>query len=54
MKFSDFNRLKNIKEIISKNKLDISKLSPIKEKCDSNISYFDIKIALAMIEKKDL
>ncbi|MDD4151280.1 MAG: RecQ family ATP-dependent DNA helicase, partial [Candidatus Gracilibacteria bacterium] len=54
MKFSDFSKLKNIKNIITLNKLDISKLSPIKEKCDSNINYFDIKIALAMIEKKDL
>lgn len=54
MKFSDFSKLKNIKEVIISNKLDITKLAPIKEKCSPNINYFDIKIALAMIVKKDL
>jgi uncharacterized protein YpbB len=54
MKFSDFSKLKKIKEIIEKNKLDITKLSPIKELCPPDIAYFDIKISLAMIEKKDL
>jgi uncharacterized protein YpbB len=54
MKFSDFSKLKKVKEIIEKNKLDITKLSPIKELCPADINYFDIKISLAMMEKKDL
>lgn len=54
MKFSDFSKLKSIKEIIISNKLDITKLSPIKELCSPDINYFDIKISLAMTRKKDL
>ncbi|MDD5213742.1 MAG: RecQ family ATP-dependent DNA helicase [Candidatus Gracilibacteria bacterium] len=54
MKFSDFSKLKKVKEIIEKNKLDITKLSPIKELCPPDIAYFDIKISLAMMDKKDL
>lgn len=54
MKFSNFSKLKSIKEVIISNKLDITKLSPIKEKCPPDINYFDIKISLAMTRKKDL
>ena len=54
MKFSEISKLKQIKEVINLNKLDITKLLPIKEKCSPDINYFDIKISLAMIWKKDL
>lgn len=59
LKFSDLEKLKIIKKIILEEvDSDISKLKPIKEKLDTiwknNINYFDIKIAILMMEKKDL
>jgi ATP-dependent DNA helicase RecQ len=57
MKLSDLKKLKFIKEFLSKSKLDKSKLWEIKyaiNQEDKDISYVDIKLAQAMIEKKDL
>ena len=54
MKYSDFDKLKNIKSIIEKNNLELDKLAPIKELCPWNINYFDIKICLCLMEKGDL
>ncbi len=47
-------KLKKIKDILTKNNLDTTKLQPIKELCDESITYFDNKIAIALIEKSDL
>ncbi len=57
--FSSFSRLKPVKEILNKDfDWKIEALKPIKEKLEEEwnkeVSYFDIKIAIAMIEKKDL
>jgi hypothetical protein len=57
MKLSDLKKLKFIKEFLSKSKLDKGKLWEIKyaiNQEDKDISYVDIKLAQAMIEKKDL
>ncbi|MDD3794232.1 MAG: RecQ family ATP-dependent DNA helicase [Candidatus Gracilibacteria bacterium] len=59
MKFTSFSKLKNIKDIIIKDLNSVvSELKPIKTRLEElghkDISYFDIKIAIAMIEKKDL
>lgn len=58
MKYTSFSNLKKVKEVISENSLETSTLKPIKEELEKNnkndISYFDIKIAISMIEKKDL
>jgi ATP-dependent DNA helicase RecQ len=52
--FTMIEKLKKIKDIVAKNNLDTTKLQPIKELCDESITYFDIKIAIALIEKSDL
>ncbi|NCO31567.1 hypothetical protein GW891_01825 [bacterium] len=59
MKFTSFSKLKNIKDVIIKDLNSIvSELKPIKIRLEElghkDISYFDIKIAISMIEKKDL
>lgn len=54
MKYSELDKLKNIKSIIEKNNLELDKLSPIKDLCPWNINYFDIKICLCLIGKGDL
>lgn len=54
MKYSELDKLKNIKSIIISNNLEKDKLSPIKELCPPNINYFDIKICLALLLKWDL
>ncbi|MDD5769368.1 MAG: RecQ family ATP-dependent DNA helicase [Candidatus Gracilibacteria bacterium] len=54
LKFSSLEKLKKIKETIKNNSLSLEKLKPIKDFCDENISYFDIKTAICMIEKGDL
>ncbi len=57
MNFSTLENLKLIKWVIGKNKLDLTKLKPIKDETDklnSKISYFEIKICIAMINRKDL
>lgn len=59
MKLSPFSSLQKVKNIITKDFLGIvDKLKPIKDKCEETgekeISYFDIKVAIALIEKGDL
>lgn len=54
MKFSSLWKLKEIKELIQKEPELMESLSQIKSKCSAEISYFDIKIALALLEKNDL
>lgn len=54
LKYSTIDHLKEVKKAIKKNKLDPNKLKPIKELVPSDISYFDIKLAIAMINKDDL
>ncbi|MDD3145650.1 MAG: RecQ family ATP-dependent DNA helicase [Candidatus Gracilibacteria bacterium] len=59
MKFTSFSKLKNIKDVIIKDLNSVvSELKPIKTRLEEleykDISYFDIKIAISMIEKKDL
>jgi len=57
MNLSELKKLKFIKDFLEKNKLKSNKLWEIKEAIDKenkNISYVDIKLCLAMIEKKDL
>lgn len=59
MKFSSFSNLKAVKEVITdKLKWITDPLKPIKENLESewkkDISYFEIKIAIAMMDKKDI
>ncbi len=59
MKYTSFSSLKTIKDIIINDfNWNIDKLKPIKESLEKiwkdKITYFDIKIAISMIEKKDL
>ncbi|NVP17627.1 RecQ family ATP-dependent DNA helicase [Candidatus Gracilibacteria bacterium] len=59
MKYTSFSKLKIVKDVINKELNGIvSELKPIKEKIENlgnkDISYFDIKLAIAMIDKKDL
>ena len=59
MKLCDFNNLKIIKKIISENfSWTVEALRPVKdlleENWEKNISYFEIKLAVAMIWKGDL
>jgi uncharacterized protein YpbB len=54
LKFSELEKLKSIKKIVQDHDLDTTKLQPIKDLCEKNITYFDIKIALALMEKQDL
>lgn len=59
LKFSSFSKLKIVKEVIE-NDLDwaVDILKPIKEKLEekwnNDTSYFEIKIAIAMMDKKDI
>jgi RecQ family ATP-dependent DNA helicase len=59
MKYASFSNLKIVKEIIN-SEFDwmVDSLKPVKEKIEEkwnkDISYFDIKIAISMIWKKDL
>ncbi|MDD2907088.1 MAG: RecQ family ATP-dependent DNA helicase [Candidatus Gracilibacteria bacterium] len=59
MKMATFSKLKSVKDTIL-NDLNgvISELKPIKEKLEEkdlkDISYFDIKLVIAMMDKKDL
>lgn len=54
LKYSSLDKLKKVKEVIKKENLSSDKLKPIKEMLNDDINYFDIKIALSMIEKGDL
>ena len=59
MKFSTFSNLNTIKSIIIwELNWVVDPLKPIKEALENisknDISYFEIKIAIAMIEKKDI
>lgn len=54
LKYSSLEKLKKIKEVVKINNLSSEKLKPIKDMLSSDVSYFDVKIALAMIEKGDL
>ncbi len=54
IKFSNIEKLKKVKNVIKNNSLEVDKLKPIKELLESDISYFDIKLAISMIDKKDL
>jgi len=54
LKFSNIEKLKKIKDIINKNNISLEKIKPIKDLCGDDITYFDIKIALSLIEKGDL
>jgi len=54
MNFSQIDKLKRIKKIILENDLDLDKIQPIKNKLWEEYSYFDIKITISMILKKDL
>ncbi|MDP5038821.1 MAG: helix-turn-helix domain-containing protein, partial [Candidatus Gracilibacteria bacterium] len=54
MTFSQIGKLKQIKKIILENDFELDKIQPIKNKLGEEYSYFDIKIALSMIGKKDL
>jgi uncharacterized protein YpbB len=59
MKLMDLEKSKFIKELISSDlELNWEQLKPIKEKLEElwrqDINYFDIKLALSMIKKKDI
>lgn len=54
LKYSSLDKLKKVKEVIKKESVPTDKLKPIKEMLGNDINYFDIKIALAMVEKWDL
>jgi uncharacterized protein YpbB len=59
LKLSDLEKLKTVKTLVESDALiDNSALKPIKEILQDegrdDISYFDIKLALALIEKGDL
>lgn len=57
MKLSDLDKLKFVKNFLLNSKTEINKLSEIKteiEKKRNDINYVDIKLCLAMIEKKDI
>jgi uncharacterized protein YpbB len=51
LKYSSLEKLKKVREVVKKQDGNIEGLKYIKELISSDISYFDIKIALAMIEK---
>lgn len=54
LKYSSLEKLKKVKEVVKTNNLSSDKLKPIKDMLSSDVSYFDVKIGLAMIEKGDL
>ena len=59
LKFTSFSNLKQVKDVIINELSGVTNpLKPIKEKLAENdyknISYFDIKMAIAMMDKKDL
>lgn len=59
LNLADFSNLKIVSDVIKKDfNSQVWELKPIKEKLEEywrkDISYFDIKLAIAMMEKKDL
>jgi uncharacterized protein YpbB len=59
LKLTEFSYLKSVKNIVAESfSGKVEKLKPVKEVFEENgekeVSYFDIKLALAMIEKGDL
>lgn len=54
LKYSSLEKLKMIREVVKKENFHVEWLKSIKEMLSGDISYFDIKISLAMIEKWDL
>lgn len=59
LKLTEFSHLKSVKNIVAESfSGKVEKLKPVKEILEENgqkhVSYFDIKLALAMIEKGDL
>ncbi len=57
MKLSELEKLKFIKDFLMNSKIEVTKLSEIKAEVDkvrNDINYVDIKLCLAMIEKKDI
>ena len=58
MKLCSLDNLKLVKNTIENKGISIDKLKPIKESLESDwfkkISYFDIKVTIAMIDKRDL
>ena len=54
LKFSNLQTLKQIKQVINDNELDLTKIQPIKNLLPQDITYFDIQIAIALIWKLDL
>jgi uncharacterized protein YpbB len=59
MKLTSFARLKSVKQVVAESfSWKVEKLKPVKEVLEENgnkeVSYFDIKLALVMIEKGDL
>jgi len=51
LKYSSLEKLKMVREVIKKENFTVDKLKPIKDMLSKEVNYFDIKIALAMIEK---
>lgn len=54
LKYSSLEKLKKVRDVIKSNDLALDKLKPIKDMLSSDTTYFDVKIAIAMIEKGDL
>ncbi len=54
LKYSSLEKLKMVREVIKKENFTLDKLKPIKDMLSKEVNYFDIKIALAMMEKWDL
>lgn len=54
LKYSSLEKLKKVKDVVKKENFSGEKLKPIKDMLSGDVSYFDVKIALAMIEKGDL
>ena len=54
LKYSSLEKLKMVREVVKKENFNAEWLKSIKEMLSGDISYFDIKISLAMIEKGDL
>ncbi len=52
--FSDIKKLQSIQQLIEQHNLSTETLQPIKNICDVKVTYFDIKIAIALIKKRDL
>jgi hypothetical protein len=55
LKYVNLWNLKTVKDVLNEEfNGNIAKLKPLKDKLPKNISYFDIKVALVMIKKRDL